>query len=287
MEKSPKTIALYKKHLDELQTEFDSSGMNFLKNTKDVIAYIEGLSKSYASKKLYYAVLVSTLRDMKSKTKLLREAEDTYRAKMMEYNSKLAEQAQEQIMSPREEKIWLNWEEILEAYKRLEAANLNSKNIYRDYVILSLYILLPPTRADWSPVRIVCPEDLAPSGNQMVVADKITFVLSEYKTSKTHGVQRIELPTGLEAIIRHWLTLETSGWLFSNGDAPATESWLSHRVRAIFKRLTGKAVGINILRHSYISWVRQGEIPIIQQQAMAKAMCHSVSQSVLYRRLGS
>ena len=291
MEKSPQTLVSYSRIMNELRTKFDEpeNGLNFAKQTKEVIAYVEGLNKSYASKKLYYAVLVSVLRDLKvGRTKLIRNAEEIYRAKMVEYNLRLKEIATQQTLSEREIAIWNSWEEILEAYRKLKLqaeANLTDKKIWQDYVILSLYVLLPPTRADWSPVRISTHDDDGKDNKLMVDASGITFILQEYKTAKQYGTQHITIPTGLEAILRHWLTLETSGVLFNVKGKSASESWLSSQVRNIMKRLTGKASGINILRHAYISHVRQGEAPLLQQNALANAMMHSVGMSQIYRRL--
>ena len=284
-------MATYNRLLNTLRTKFDApdGDLKFTKRATEIIAYVEGLDKSYASKKLYYAVLVSVLRDLKTgKTKLLRVAEAAYRAKMVEYNTRLGEIAQQQIMSEREIGIWLTWEDVLEAYRKLKVAaeeNLQDKKLYRDYVILSLYVLLPPTRADWSPVRITQSDDTQTDNKLVISPTEIVFVLQQYKTAAKYGIQRITIPIELDSILRHWLSLGNTQWLFMVKDHPASESWLSSQVRNIMLRLTGKASGINILRHSYITYMRRGEQPLLQQHSLAAAMQHSVGMSQLYRRL--
>ena len=286
---SSKTMLVYNRILLELKTKFDAPDLKFAKNTQEVISYIEGLNKSFASRKLYYACLVSVLRDLKiGRTKLLRQAEEIYRAKMVSYNLKLAEIAQQQTMTPREIGLWLEWEEVLEAHQKLKSeaeANLADKKIWLEYVVLSLYVLLPPLRSDWSPVRVSESEDAQPDNKLVVSAEEIVFVLQAYKTSKQYGVQRIAIPTELDVILRHWLSLETSGFLFSLRGLPCSEAWLSGKVRSTLKRMTGKSAGINILRHSYISFRRRGEAPLLQQNSLASAMMHSVGMSQMYRRL--
>lgn len=291
MEKSLKTMATYNRLLNTLRTKFDApdGDLKFTKRATEIIAYVESLDKSYASKKLYYAVLVSVLRDLKTgKTKLLRVAEAAYRAKMVEYNTRLGEIAQQQIMSEREIGIWLTWEDVLEAYRKLKVAaeeNPQDKKLYRDYVILSLYTLVPPLRSDYSPVRITTTDDEQKDNKIVVDSSGVSFVLHDYKTAKQYGVQRMTFPTELENIIRHWLSLETSGFLFSVNGKAASESWLSGQVRSIMLRLTGKASGINILRHSYITYMRRGEQPVIAQNNLAASMLHSNGMSQLYRRI--
>lgn len=290
MEKSPRTIASYQRIISELRTEFSGDdSYNFAKDTKKVISYVEGLDKSYASKKLYYAVLVSVLRDLKvGRTKLLREAEEIYRKKMVEYNLQLKEIAQRQTLSEREIAIWVEWEQVLEAYGKLKLraeANLTDKKVWQEYAILSLYTLIAPLRSDYSPVRITTPADDGKDNKLVVDENNIVFVLQDYKTVKQYGVQRLTFPIELVGVIRHWLTLETSGWLFYVKGVPGSESWLSSQVRGIMKRLTGKASGINILRHSYISYMRRDEAPVLAQHALAASMMHSNGMSQLYRRL--
>jgi hypothetical protein len=289
--KSPKTLMSYARLLLELTKFFDvpEGSLNFAKDTKKVISYVEGLDKSYASKKLYYAVLVSVLRDLKvGRTKLLREAEEIYRKKMVEYNLQLKEIAERQTMSEREIGIWNSWEEIMAAYGKLKLsaeANLADKKVWQEYAILSLYTLIAPLRSDYSPVRITTPDDNGTDNKLVIDTGSIVFVLQDYKTAKQYGVQRIAFPIELANIIRHWLTMETSGFLFNVKGKPASESWLSGQVRSLMKRLTGKASGINILRHSYISYMRRDEAPVLAQQALAASMMHSNGMSQLYRRL--
>jgi len=277
---------MYSGILNELKTEFQCEDMKFAKDTQAVITYIENLPKAFASKKLYYAVLTSTIRDLKiGKTKLLRQAEEIYRAKMIEYNEKLSEIAEQQQMSEREEKIWLDWSEVLEAHSKLKEVAEKDIFSYRDYVILSLYVLLPPVRADWSPVRIVQQEDDQKDNQLVVDISGMVFVLQEYKTAKIHGVKRITIPEPLVSILREWLCRNTESWLFTTRGVPCTSEWLSSRIKAIMKRMTGKSAGINILRHSYITHMRQGEAPVLEQRNLANSMCHSVFQSQLYRRI--
>jgi len=290
MAKSPRTIASYQRIISELRTEFNADdSYNFAKDTKRVIAYVEGLDKSFASKKLYYAILVSVLRDLKvGRTKLIRAAEEIYREQMIKYNTRLAEIAQQQSMSEREIAIWVEWEQVLEAYGKLKLsaeANLTNIKIWQEYAILSLYTLIAPLRADYSPITVMGADDDTKINKLIVDASGIVCVLHEYKTAKQYGVQCIAFPIELETIIRHWLTLETSGFLFSVKGKPGSESWLSGQVRNIMKKLTGKSAGIAILRHSYITYMRRGEAPVIAQNNLATSMLHSNGMSQLYRRL--
>jgi hypothetical protein len=191
-----------------------------------------------------------------------------------------------QEMDEREKALWLDWPEIERAREQAfeTATDLYT---YQDAIILSLYTLLPPARVDYAGMRVVDTEDEALEGNLLVVKPtRLELVMREYKTAHKYGTKTIVLPKPLETILRDWLELNPSGWLLCGQDGlPMTETNLSQRMRSIFTRLVGKAVGINILRHSFVSYLRRGEPTLKDQKHIANIMGHSVSMSALYRRL--
>lgn len=294
MPRSPNTTALYDRIINELKLNFGVEDLSFVKDTIAVIKYIEGLPKSFASKKLYYAVLTATLRDLpKGRTKLVRQAEDVYRVRMMEYNEKLNQVAEEQTLSEREKALWIEWPDVIKAWEKLKGefeADPTNRKLHQEYAILSLYTLSPPLRADYTPIRITQQDDDLKDNKLVVDASGMVFVLHQYKTQAKYGVLRISAPPALEDVLHVWLAVETSGWLFSVGGKtdrgdPCSSSWLSKKVGDIMTRISGKRAGINILRHSYISWRRRDETPIKDSKALADSMAHSVGMSHLYRRI--
>ena len=60
---------------------------------------------------------------------------------------------------------------------------------------------------------------------------------------------------------------------------------LGQTIIKTFEKHSGKSVGVNILRHSYDSWLRRNELTYKQSQTLANQMMHSQSMSHLYRRL--
>jgi site-specific recombinase XerD len=69
------------------------------------------------------------------------------------------------------------------------------------------------------------------------------------------------------------------------GTAPLDENGLAARVKHAFQMATGKPLGVSMLRHSYITHMRRGEMPVYEQQKMAAAMCHSSAMSQMYRKI--
>lgn len=282
---SQHTLRIYEACIVKLKKEFNSTDLMFLADSASVINYIEALPLSDNSKKIYWIALKSTLRDLPDKSDELKAAETAYQTKMDAYNKIALEKMEKQELDEREKAIWLKWSEILKAReKAYETAE--DINTYQDYVTLCLYTYLPPARLDYSPLRVVASEEEEPEGNILVVKPRsMEFVIRNYKTAGKYGALTVPVPPKLRTILTHWLELNITGWLLCTKDGdPLTESQLSSRIRAIFTRLTGKAAGVNILRHSYISHLRRGEPALKKQKEVAEAMGHSIGMSVLYRK---
>lgn len=217
-----------------------------------------------------------------------------YSAKVRSYNKSLAETANKQEMTKREEAKWLSWEEILAVRDKLKPDNPDDFIAYQDWVILCLYTMLPPLRADFSPMRVY--EELPPTdtkGNFVVLGYKYNgIVLQEYKTAGVYGRQEIEIPDELLTVLYEWVIFNPTGWLLVREDGePYTEGNLSQRVGRIMERATrgadgspGKVCGITMFRHAYKTWLHRGEPTILDAEAEARRMLHSPQMAQKYRR---
>ena len=281
--RSQRTKETYGRSLNHLRAVFDapSNDLLFLKDATSVIRYIEGLNKALNTRKLFYIAIVAYLKGVPE----FADVFPAYKAKQDAYNAAVAAQMENQQLSPAEAEKFLEWPEILKACEtiRLAAYDLNT---YQDYVLVCLYTLIPPVRCDYSPMRVVSSEEGATGNYLLVLPSGYTFVLNEYKTAHRYGQQRIAVPEDLKQVLDNWLELNPSGWLLCAPDgSPLTESGLSQRLVSVFKKHTGKAIGVNILRHSFVSWMRRYEPTFQDQKRLAGGMLHSVGMSQLYRRL--
>jgi hypothetical protein len=262
-------------------------GLDFLKDTTAVSAWIESLPKAFATKKLYYAVAKTLLRDVGDAD--YAEAEKFYGEKMTSYNDALRHIAENQEMTPREKALWIDWPDV-ELLREKLIKEMMDMDSYQDAVIIGLYSYLPPVRCDYAPLCVYSQEPNDASGNYLVLpeaaGEKAYFIFNEFKTAKSLGRQRLTVPTKLRALLNGWRVLNPGESLLikKNGTA-MTEPALSKRVRQIFKKHTDRNTGINILRHSYATWMRRGEPSLKDQKKIAGAMMHSVGMNNLYRRL--
>lgn len=283
-ELSDKSKAIYQGAITTICRAFNSQSLEILKEHGRVITWIESLDKSHNTKKIYYIALVSTLKRLADPT--FAGALSAYKAKQDAYNQVVKEQMERQEMSAREEENFLAWPEVL---KTREAARQDAKDLmtYQDYVLVCLYTYLPPIRLDYSPMAVVQEEPTAKAGNYLLVLPAgLTFILNDYKTSKRYGQKRTPVPKELERILRDWLDVNPSGWLLCNSDGePLSEKALGSRLSQVFKKFSGKSVSVNLLRHSFVSWLRRNEKPLLKHKEIAGLMGHSLEMNALYRRI--
>lgn len=268
-------------------------GVEFLINHEKVIAWIEALTLSDSSKKSYYVAVKTTVReavkDNIGVSTRFDEALKKYDAKFKVLSENLYIQAKKQLTTPTEADKTQTWAEILAVKDKLQPKeDTTSWTEIQDWVIYSLYTLLPPLRADYSPMKIFEKKPKEDKGNYMIMRKtKPVIVLNEYKTSSTFGRVEIAIPTELMETLKVWRTFNPSEWLLLKDDGqPMTSDGLSQRVIRIFEKHSGKSTGISMLRHAYITMKRSGkELSLLEKEALARQMLHSTLTNELYRRI--
>jgi integrase len=269
---SETSLARYQYNLGRLKTlmGIEDESLKWLKNTKKVIDYIEGLEAySLNYKKAFYIAIVSLL---KLQNTLKKELE-VYRAKQLEYNTEQKKIYADQVLSPTEEPKVMEWKDILKAAKTAEKGSI-------DELLVSLYTLQEPQRLDYANCKIVSEEPEDPKGNYLVMDATPHFLFTEYKTARRYGNKTKIIPKNLLTIIKKYLKANPTDILF-----PMHETNLSKLIGDTFQKLTGKRVTANILRHSFISHHKKNDKTIKQKEVLAAALDHSVGMSDIYRKV--
>jgi integrase len=145
---------------------------------------------------------------------------------------------------------------------------------------------MPPVRLDFAEMKIVKEEPTEHGANYLVLSDKPYFLFTDYKTYKTYGAQRTPLPPALYDVIQEWIALADPEYLLLSSNGLSMKEWeLGQTIIKVFEKYSGKSVGVSILRHSYISWMRKTELSFKASQDLAQQMGHSQMMSVLYRKI--
>lgn len=197
-------------------------------------------------------------------------------------------------LTAKEEKTFLYWEQIIKVHQyMLEHLDKTKYDSFLDFVIISLYVLHPPTRADYANMRVFIDNSLIPdnySDNYCVLQTNPRFVFNKYKTSKYKGTKIIEIDDVLHTILIDWININKSDYLLTSYNkkdniyTPLTENNLSHKIRYIFNKYTGKPASINTLRHSFISFMSKYDQNNTIKQNNADKMMHSINMAEKYRR---
>lgn len=81
--------------------------------------------------------------------------------------------------------------------------------------------------------------------------DRNKFIFNSYKTAKTYGKQEVDIPIKLKNIIAKWIKLNPTEHLFFDANMNKLSAVkLNQRLNKIFN---GKKVGVNQLRHTYLT----------------------------------
>ena len=181
-----------------------------------------------------------------------------YRELMLEQIAKYKTNENKQQMSEKQVKNEVSQEEIDSEYDELKKIattlykkrniNLDDLQQIQQYIIASLYFgyYIAPRRAENIKVKL---KDFKPDTDNYIKGNKIVY--NQYKTSKFYGKQEILMPPTLRKIIKKWVEVNPTGFLlFDTKFQPLTSVSLNQRINKLF---TNKKVGINGLRHSYMS----------------------------------
>jgi len=274
------SLRTYTRMINILRKAFElpDDNIEFLKDTQKVIDWIESSKYAVNSKKAIYIAIVGTLKSVEGYDL------EPYRSKMDSYNKEVVANYETQTLSKSEETKYLPWTQILDA---VEKARVAVEDVWtlQEYVILSLYTLMPPVRLDYGEMKIVPVEPAEPVGNYLVWGKKPYFYFSDYKTFKVYGVMKIQLCAALVKVLEEWLAYPNQYLLEDRSGNPLGAVALGQLIISTFQKHCGKKVGVSMLRHSYISYIRAKELPIKKSDALAHQMMHSPKMSMIYRKL--
>jgi hypothetical protein len=229
--------------LDESDGDLD-----FLLDYDTVHKWIEELSLSNSSKKTYYISIHHAIEHLKDPQ--FSKVAKQYDTDMMAF-IKRTQKAPKKVKNDT-----VTWTEIIDMRKELEKkATLDPKNYLLDYVIVSMYTYLPPSRCEYVKMKVtkVKPED-PEKVNYIFLKERSGLIVYSDSIS-------IKIPLALVKILHTWINYSKFDYLFVKTDGtPMLKNTLSQRILSIFQREIGKKLGINSIRKAYVASVRNETI---------------------------
>lgn len=186
--------------------------------------------------------------------------------------------------SARQVEVFVQWKDIL---KKRDTLDKDSQ----EYLLLCLYTMIPPARADMNKVKILqrYPSELQLEKypNCLVVnKDKMILIYTEFKSrTEKRKIYTKELPVELRSVIHRSLEKQPRDFLVVSprtGQPYDKSNSFDKRFNRLLFDVFDKAVTINTLRHSFINSVDTSATPA-EKAKHAKDMMHSETTFDRYR----
>lgn len=248
------SIKLYLSNLKRLNNNNDIKTLTFLKNTKKVLDFIN--TKSENTKRTY---LISICTVLNLDPKYKKNYDEYY--KLLKGSNELLKN--NTTKSEKQTENWMEQDEITTIYKNIESdvekfrtkkkLNELEYNTLLNYVILSLYTLIPPRRSlDY--IKMMIGNDTNKDYNYIDINNS-KFIFNNFKTAGTYKTQIIDIPNNLMSVIRLYLTkrkgVKNNIPLLVNfkGDPLTTSSQMTRILNKIFD----KKISVSMLRNMFLT----------------------------------
>ena len=221
-------------------------------------------------------------------------------------------------MTENEEKNWIKYEDLTEKFdefyetkfeKYLEKDKLNDYDKYkwvRDFMLFALYVELPPTRiGNYQFMKIREQKkrkatSLDKKFNYLMVNGDGSYqlVFNQYKTAKylgqiTHTIKadcRIAKIISTYLLVREIFGGKVKTELLLNKDKrEMTQSNITDTLKYISRKIVGKDLSVNLLRHIYITYYFHQHNSIQEKKKVANFMGqqYDATQMEKYNKLGA
>jgi integrase len=185
----------------------------------------------------------------------------------------------------RQREVFVTWDEVEKMYAKLSKENYASD----EHMLIAFYYMLRPRRQlDYHRIKVIQHEGDKVKGLDTYVdllAKKPFIAISRYKTAKSYKTWKWPLAQQHVDIIKESLRKTPREYLFTkaNGEPYSIPNSYTKRSNRMLHKIFGKAVTVNILRHSF-STHRDADKSLTLWDRMedAKAMGHSLETHLSY-----
>ena len=171
----------------------------------------------------------------------------------------------------------------------LNPSNVEERKSLIDYIILALYIYIPPRRLqDYSLMKIVDDEENTKDTNyNYYVKNKHIFIFNVYKTSKTYGSFTEKVPKKLYRLLHNYLLINKSGYMIisSSGRVLETPNTLGKKLKHASLNILHQDLTLNPFRHMCIEhYDDNNNQTLYERNKFAQQMGHNVMTNILYKK---
>jgi len=224
-----KSIKTYTSILKTISKDLGMKDLKDFKKTKQILEYLKDMPGSIRKTRLS-ALLVIT-GDDKFKEQMLKDINNYNKDKK---NGNKNEKETEAWMTKQEiEKIFTSLKKRASVHYKKDDLKMKELQEIQDFVMLALFTLIPPRRAlDFTEMKI-----------KNIDAEKDNFIKNKtmifniYKTSKTKGQDKIEIPKELKLILNKWLRVNPTEYLlFDSKGSKLSSVKVNQRFHKLMKK---------------------------------------------------
>ena len=260
---SDSSIKTYSSMLCSINKKLDGEkDLEFFSKEKDkIINHIkEKITSNQTQKTLLSALYILT--DLKE-----------YKDFMLEICKKVNDNYKQQKMNEKQKEHRISFEDIKNKVNSLLSMLKTNPSLqsYELFLIaaFSSGVYSPPRRSEFAFVKL---KNYDKKVDNYLEKNKIVF--NSYKTAKKYGSQIYEVPLPLVPILKKYLRLNKTDYLFPkrNGDVSMTNVDYNRTLQKIF----GKTISVDNLRSIYLSEKYKNIPNLNDMQETATAMGHSI-----------
>jgi hypothetical protein len=151
-------------------------------------------------------------------------------------------------------------------------------------LLLAMYTLIPPVRADYYATHIIKEGETPQTDNYIILKkDSAELIITKYKTSRKHGeIRHPVLPNELYTIIIQSLEKYPRKYLFENKSKPYTPNGFCKWSSATLEKLFGVELTLTMIRHIYISSLDLSKMTVEEKKNIGKLMGHTIGIQAEY-----
>ena len=264
---SDSSIKTYSSMLSSINKKLDGEkDLEFFSKEKDkIINYIKENITSFQTQKTLLSALY-ILTDLKD-----------YKDLMLEICKQVNESYKEQKLNNKQKEHRITFEAVKDKVNSLLSMLKTNPtiNMYEQFLIaaFSSGVYSPPRRSEFASVKI---KNFDKQKDNYLEKNKIVF--NSYKTAKKYGSQIYEVPSPLIPIVKKYLKLNKTDYLFPkrNSDACMTNVDYNRMLQKIF----GKTISVDNLRSIYLSEKYKNIPSLVDMEKTAEAMGHTLTTSL-------
>jgi hypothetical protein len=151
-------------------------------------------------------------------------------------------------------------------------------------LLLAMYTMIPPVRADYYATHIIKDGESPESDNYIILKNGYAeLVIRKYKTSRKHGeIRHPRLPNDLYKIIIKSLQENPRKYLFEKGGNPYTPNGFCKWSSSTLEKLFCVELTLTMIRHIYISSLDLSKMTVEEKKNIGKLMGHTIGVQAEY-----